>query len=50
MAPAPPDDMRIHDANEPPPFLGTWGRVYGVVLGFLAFLIILMLLFMRTFA
>lgn len=49
MAPVLPDDMRTPDANEPPPFLGTWGRVYGAVLGFLAVLILLMLLFMRSF-
>lgn len=50
MAPASPDDMPTPDVNEPPPFLGTWGRVYGTVLGFLALLVILMLVFMRAFS
>lgn len=40
----------VQYADEPPPILGSWGRVYAAVLGFLGLLILLMLLFMHTFA
>ncbi len=36
--------------DEPPPFLGTWRRVYSGVLLYLAALITLFLLFTRVFA
>ena len=36
--------------DEPPPFLGTWGRVYAVVLAFLAVTIFLFWLFTRHYA
>jgi hypothetical protein len=35
--------------EDPPPFLGSWGRVYAVVLGFLAFLIAALRLFTVTY-
>ena len=38
-----------HDP-EPPPFLGTWGRVYTVVLVWLAVIIALFYAFTRYFA
>ena len=43
MTPVPPD-------NEPPPFLGSWRRVYTAVLVYLAFVIIAFYIFTRTFA
>ena len=36
--------------DEPPPFLGTWGRVYRFVLGYLALVIFLFCLFTRHYA
>jgi hypothetical protein len=42
----PPD---AHDP-EPPPFLGTWPRVYALVLVWLGFLILLFYAFTRYFA
>jgi hypothetical protein len=36
--------------EEPPPLLGTWPRVYAVVLGFLVLLIFLFYLFARAFS
>jgi hypothetical protein len=36
--------------DEPPPFLGTWPRVYGFVLVFLAAVIFLFWLFTRHYA
>jgi hypothetical protein len=36
--------------DDPPPFLGTWGRVYAAVLGFLALLITLFYCFARAFS
>ncbi len=36
--------------EEPPPFLGTWRRVYGAVLLFLASLILLFYIFTRVFS
>jgi hypothetical protein len=35
--------------DEPPPFLGTWSRVYAVVLGWLVLLIVLFYLFAKAF-
>ena len=35
--------------DEPPPFLGTWKRVYTAVAGYLAALIALFYWFTRTF-
>lgn len=35
--------------DDPPPFLGTWPRVYTVVLLYLAALIVVFYLFMRAF-
>ena len=37
-----------HAVEEPPPFLGTWGRVYAAVLLYLALLILAFYLFMRA--
>ena len=37
-------------ADEPPPFLGTWGRVYIAVLCYLAFIIILFYIFSKAYA
>ncbi len=42
-------DRRMID-DEPPPFLRTWGRVYGAVLIYLASLIALFYVFTRVFA
>jgi hypothetical protein len=36
--------------DEPPPFLGTWRRVYTAVIAYLAFLIALCYAFTRTFS
>jgi hypothetical protein len=36
--------------DEPPPFLGTWGRVYGFVLAFLAMIIFLAWVFTKHYA
>ena len=36
--------------DEPPPFLGTWPRVYIMVIGYLTALIALFYLFTKTFA
>jgi hypothetical protein len=36
--------------NEPPPILGSWRNMYLVVLGWLAFLILLFYAFTRYFA
>ncbi len=36
--------------DEPPPFLGTWGRVYTAVLASLALLIVIFYVFMRVFS
>ena len=37
-------------ADEPPPFLGTWKRVYTAVLSYLALVILLFYLFTRHYA
>ena len=41
---------RAHSSDEPPPFLGTWPRVYVAILIYLACLIGLFYTFTRTFA
>jgi hypothetical protein len=35
--------------DEPPPFLGTWGRVYTAVLIYLAAIIVVFYLFTRAY-
>jgi hypothetical protein len=35
--------------EEPPPFFGSWGRIYAAVLGFLAFLIVALRIFTVTY-
>ena len=37
-------------ADEPPPFLGTWGRVYVAVLGYLVLIIVLFYIFAEAYA
>jgi hypothetical protein len=44
----PPERAQMPD--EPPPFLGTWPRVYTVVLIYLAALIVLAYVFTRYFS
>jgi len=44
-----PELQAKHVPDEPPPFLGTWPRVYGAVLCYLVTLIILFALFSRAF-
>jgi uncharacterized membrane protein YccC len=44
-----PREEQTPPADEPPPFLGSWGRLYGAVLGILAALIALFFLFTRVF-
>ena len=44
----PPDRAQMPD--EPPPFLGTWPRVYTAVLIYLAILITLFYVFTRMFS
>mgnify|MGYP000873095683 CR=1 FL=1 len=39
-----------HVIDEPPPFLGTWPRVYAVVLCYIACLITVFYMFTRAFA
>ena len=41
---------RAHIPDEPPPFLGTWRRVYATVLIYLACLIALFYVFTRMFS
>jgi hypothetical protein len=41
---------RAHIADEPPPFLGTWRRVYTAVLIYLACLIAVFYVFTRMFS
>ena len=41
---------REHLPDEPPPFLGTWGKVYAFVLIYLAAVITIFYLFTRSFA
>jgi hypothetical protein len=40
----------IPEQDEPPPFLGSWRRVYTVVLIYLAFVIVAFYVFTRAFA
>jgi len=44
-----PEQMK-HTVDEPPPFLGTWRRVYIFVVCYLAALIFLFYLFARALA
>jgi hypothetical protein len=44
----PPDRAQMPD--EPPPFLGTWPRVYTAVLVYLVTLIVLFYVFTRMFS
>ncbi len=44
------DRPPVIQADEPPPFLGTWRRVYTAVLIYLAALICLFYVFTRAFA
>lgn len=46
-SPDPPAPREAPD--EPPPFLGTWGRVYAAVLTYLAAVIALMYIFSIAF-
>ena len=41
---------RAEMPDEPPPFLGTWSRVYATILIYLALLIFGFYLFTRTYA
>lgn len=43
-------DPDSHLADEPPPFLGSWKRVYTVVLIYLAVLIVALYVVTRLFA
>jgi hypothetical protein len=46
----PPDpDTRSRITDDRPPFFRGWGGVYGAVLGFLGFLVLLFYLFTRAF-
>lgn len=40
----------IPEQDEPPPFLGSWRRVYTLVLTYLAFIIVAFYAFTRAFA
>lgn len=42
------DEKQVID--EPPPFLGTWKRVYAFVIGYLGVLIVVFYCFTRAFA
>lgn len=46
----PPKPARSPQAEEPPPFWGTWRRVYLGVILWLVLLILVFLLFARTFS
>lgn len=37
------------DEDEPPPVVRTWGRLYTVVICYLAFLVVLLYIFSRVF-
>ncbi len=41
--------MKPFQPDEPPPILGTWRRLYTIVLAYLAVLIVLFLAFTRIF-
>jgi hypothetical protein len=49
IEPAPKLD-RSGQSEEPPPFLGSWRRLYAAVIVWLAFLILLFYAFSRRFA
>jgi hypothetical protein len=38
------------EAEGPPPFLGSWGRLYAAVLGWLVLLIVLFYIFTESFS
>jgi hypothetical protein len=44
----PPDHASRATDDEPPPILGSWRRIYTVVLCYLAFLILILYLFGRA--
>jgi hypothetical protein len=44
------DDFERPDDDDPPPFLGSWDRVYFAVLLYLASLIALFYIFTRVFS
>ena len=52
MPHGPDQDEPLHGpaGDEPPPFLGTWNRVYAVVLAYLAAVIALFAWFGRAFS
>lgn len=41
--------MKLGDDREPPPFLGTWGRVYTVVALYLIVIITALTVFTKAF-
>jgi hypothetical protein len=43
-------ERRPAGGDEPPPFLGSWRRIYVAILIYLAGLIVLFYLFMRAFS
>ena len=45
-----PDPAPRVVADEPPPFLGTWGRVYAAILIYLALLIFAFYVFTQVYA
>ncbi len=49
MTDLPQLENRDPQADEPPPFLGTWPRLYAAVIGWLAALILLFYIFARSF-
>ena len=49
MSDTPERVHRVHE-EEPPPLLGTWGRVYAFVIGYLALLILAFYFFSRAFS
>jgi len=49
MSGRPQREKRDPNVDEPPPFLGTWPRVYAAVIGWLAALILLFYIFARSF-
>ncbi len=50
MIPGEPDKAREQMPDEPPPFLGSWPRVYMSVLMYLAALITLFWVFTKVFS
>jgi hypothetical protein len=45
-----PDRSSRPESDEPPPFLGSWGRLYAAVLGWLAVLIVLFYIITVSFS